>query len=283
MTLRVGLIGDPVGHSISPRFQQAAFDAAGVTACYEAWLTPAADLAQRVASLRAPDALGANVTVPHKQAVMALLDQLDPAAAATGAVNTLVQRGGRLTGYNTDVVGFVEAVKHEGGLDLAGTRVVVLGAGGSARAVVHGLIEAGAAAITVLARRPAAAEALAQAFGGRRVVGGLLPASPAEVETALAGCDVLVNCTPVGMWHGAAEDGLPLPAEALRSSLAVVDIVANPLVTPLLAAATAAGCRTLGGLPMLVRQGAASFTLWTGQPAPLDVMFAAARRAMGLD
>ncbi len=280
MGKRVGLIGDPVAHSISPVFQQAAFDALAIAARYEAWPTPAAELAERVAGLRAPDTLGANVTVPHKQAVLPLLDRLHPTAARAGAVNTIVNEGGRLVGHNTDIAGFLDALRLDGGLDPHGARAVLLGAGGAARAVVIALLDAGAARVRVLNRTPARAEALvAELADGRGEAAAL---EPERATALLSGADLVVNCTTVGMRHSAQEHALPVPAEAIPAGITVVDIVANPLVTPLLAAAAARGCRTLGGLPMLVRQGAAAFTLWTGIPAPVSVMMAAAYRVMGV-
>lgn len=280
MSKRVGLIGDPVAHSISPVFQQAAFDALAIAARYEAWRTPAAALAGRVAGLRAPDTLGANVTVPHKQAVLPLLDRLDPAAERAGAVNTIVNEGGRLVGYNTDITGFLEALRVDGGSDPRGARAVVLGAGGAARAVVIALLDAGAARVRVLNRSPARAAALvAELADGRGEAAALEPDNAARL---LAGADLVVNCTTVGMRHTAQEHELPVPAAAIPVGALVVDIVANPPVTALLAAAAERGCRTLGGLPMLVRQGAEAFTLWTGRPAPVSVMMDAAHRAMGV-
>src|SRR5215467_3699506 len=136
MTLRVGLIGFPLGHSISPAFQQAAFDARGIDARYERWEVPAERLGEVVARLRRPDALGANVTIPHKQAIRAYLDEIDAEARAVGAVNTIVKAGDRLVGRNTDLRGFARAVRDDGLATLSGETVVVLGAGGAARAVV---------------------------------------------------------------------------------------------------------------------------------------------------
>jgi shikimate dehydrogenase len=279
MGKRVGLIGDPVAHSVSPVFQQAAFDALAIAARYEAWHTPAAALAERVAGLRAPDVLGANVTVPHKQAVVPLLDRLHPGAARAGAVNTIVNEDGRLIGYNTDIAGFLDALRLEGGVDPGGAWAVVVGAGGAARAVVIALVDAGVARVRVLNRTLARARALAVELADGRVEAAAL--EPGRAATLLAGADLVVNCTTVGMRHSAEEHALPVPVEALPARAMVVDLVANPLVTPFLAAAAARGCRTLGGLPMLVRQGAAAFTLWTGMPAPVSVMMAAAYRAMG--
>jgi shikimate dehydrogenase len=280
MIKRVGLIGDPVAHSISPVFQQAAFDALAIAARYEAWHTPAAALAERVAALRAPDALGANVTVPHKQAVLPLVDRLHPTAQRAGAVNTIVNAGGRLVGHNTDISGFLEALRLDGGVDPRNARAVVIGAGGAARAVVIALLDAGIAHVRVVNRTLERAAALVAALANGRA--DAAPLEPRRARALLAGADLVVNCTTVGMRHGVHEHELPVPAEAIPDGAMVVDIVANPLETPLLRAAAARGCRTLGGLPMLVRQGAAAFTLWTGMPAPVPVMMAAAERAMGV-
>jgi shikimate dehydrogenase len=283
MTSLVGLIGDPVAHSVSPVFQQAALDVLGLDGRYEAWLTTAAELPARIASLRATGVLGANVTVPHKQAVVPLLDEVEVTVRRTGAVNTILHRDGRLTGYNTDVQGFVDALRLDGGFDPAGARVAVVGAGGAARAVVWGLLDAGAGMVTIVNRTPARAAALAKDLDDPRA--GYWPGSPeADTTTAiLEACDLIVNCTSVGMLHSAQEQESPIPAGAISPGTFVADIVANPLVTPLLRVAAERGCRNLGGLPMLVRQGAAAFELWTGQPAPLEIMRAAARQAMGLD
>lgn len=282
MTQRIGLIGDPVAHSVSPVFQQAALDALGIDARYEAWQTAAADLGARIVSLRAPHVLGANVTVPHKRAVLPLLDIIEDSAREVGAVNTIGNRGGRLTGANTDVAGFLEALRRDGALDPAGLRVAVLGAGGAARAVVYGLLTAGAAEVLVLNRTAARARALAEELGDGRLSAAEWPAETHLLGALLDGRDLLVNCTSIGMRHSPAEAESPVPESTIPAGAFVAEIVANPLVTPLLRAAQRRRCRTLGGLAMLVRQGAASFQMWTGRPAPLDAMFAAARQAMGL-
>ncbi len=280
MTLRLGLIGDPVAHSVSPVFQQAALDALGLDARYEAWQTPAAALAGRVTSLRHPDALGANVTVPHKQAVIPLLDAVDEAAGHAGAVNTIVNREGRLTGYNTDIEGFLSALRLDGGFEPKGATVAVLGAGGAARAIVWGLVQAGASRVLVLNRTVARAEALVSAMPDGKTAAAPLAGDGEALSKLLTPIDLLVNCTTAGMLHAAGEGMLPLAAGLLQPAWFVVDIVANPAVTPLLRAAAERGCRTLGGLSMLVRQGARSLELWTGRPAPFAIMLDAARRAM---
>lgn len=269
MTRVVALLGWPLGHSVSAAFQQAAFDYCGVDARYEPWETPPDALPQRVAALRALEVLGANVTIPHKEAVTEFLDEVDPEADRIGAVNTIVRREGRLLGYNTDGVGFLQPLR-QAGFDPRGRRVLVVGAGGAARAVVAALLDAGAAAVVVANRTQGRAEELARRFG---------IAAAASAEDAAREAELIVNCTPVGMAGGPR--GLPLNPRRIRPGAFVYDIVANPPQTPLLAAARSRGCRTLGGLPMLVCQGAASFRLWTGQEPPLEVMMAAARRALG--
>jgi shikimate dehydrogenase len=275
---RIGLIGHPVRHSVSPVFQQAGFDALGLPFCYEAWDTPAADLPERIASLRDGDRIGANVTVPHKEAVIELLDHVTDEAAAVGAVNTIVRDRLRLVGHNTDIDGFLDALRIEGGFDVCGARVCIFGAGGAARAVVFALLHNGAASITLHNRTTARSEALVAELGGND---GRLTAVVGSAGGAARGSDLIINCTSLGMAGSPVADVSPLEASEVPSGVFVCDIVANPETTPLLALARENGCRTLGGLPMLVRQGAASFALWTGRDAPIDVMFQAVRRAMG--
>ncbi len=277
---RVGLIGQPVGHSISPIFQQAAFDSLGIPARYELWDTPAAELTGRIWSLRRPDALGANITIPHKRAAAALADDRAPEVEITGAANTLVNAGGRLIAHNTDVGGFAGALASELGYSVRGRHAAVLGAGGSARAVLLALARGGAESITVLNRTEVRAQLLADEMGDRLRVP--LRAGPLDDRAGawLSGCDLVVNCTSVGLAGTALAASLPLGPECLPARATVVDIVANPLVTPLLAAAGARGHATLGGLAMLVHQGALAFELWTGRTPPLTLMMDAAQAAM---
>lgn len=279
---RVGIIGYPIKHSLSPVFQQAAFDFHGIPARYEAWETLPEGVAAAVARLRHPSYLGMNVTVPHKQAVMPLLDEIDPLARRIGAVNTIVNRGGRLIGYNTDAAGFLRAVQREAGYSVAGRRALLVGAGGAARAVVFSLLEAGVASLAIANRRPErAADLVADLRGetGRSVVHALAMGED-ELAAVVAAVDLLVNATPLGMRHTAHEQAMPLPGHLLRPGLLVCDLVYNPPQTPLLRAAAAAGAATLEGLPMLIYQGAAAFELWTGQQPPLGLMFERARAAL---
>ena len=277
--MRCGIIGKPVGHSISPIFQNAAFRALGIEGRYEAWETEPEGLAAIVGSLRKGDTLGANVTVPYKEAVPPLLDRLSEDASLVGAANTIVRADdGTLVGHNTDIAGFQRALAEELGGDPVG-RAAVIGAGGAARAVVLALARLGATEIAVANRTVERAIALCDDLAEATGV-PLMPLPLEDAPRAVRAARVIVNTTSVGMAGGAGEGRNPIPAGAFHAGQLVCDVVANPLETPLMRDAAAAGARTLGGLRMLVYQGAAAFTLWTGREAPLDVMLEAVRGAM---
>lgn len=266
---RAVLLAHPAGHSLSPVMHDAAFEALGLDGRYEAWDVPPADLSTALERLRADsDLLGANVTVPHKEAVMAHLDERSAAAQRLGAVNTIVRRRGRLLGDNTDAIGLAAA--------LAGLprppgpgRALVLGAGGAARAAVAVMLDAGAS-VAVHNRTRARAERLAVAFSAEGDVGVV---DAGGLELAVAEADWLINTTSVGMQGG--PPGAALPDGLLPRSGAVIDLIYRPRPTPLLRAAAAAGLVTHDGLEMLLQQGAASFSAWTGHRAPLAAMRAA--------
>jgi shikimate dehydrogenase len=224
---------------------------------------------------------GVNVTIPHKERVVRLLDEVSPQAAAIGAVNTVVVRDGRLVGHNTDAPGFRLALAAAGRTELRGRRVLLVGAGGAARAVAFSCLEAGCGSLAIANRTPARARSLCRAMRGL-FPGAALATAPGAgdgLARAAALSDVVVNTTPLGSRPG---DALPVPPAGLRRGQVVVDIVYRPRVTPLLAAAAAAGGRGVDGLAMLLHQGALAFTLWTGREAPLATMrraLAAASRA----
>ena len=278
MPQRLGIIGHPIGHSISPLFQQAALDAVGFDGAYEAWDVAPEGVGEFVAGLRVPGTLGINVTVPHKEAVIPFLDEVDDWASTAGAVNTIVNRDGRLTGHNTDGIGFLRALRDGAGFDPQGSSVLVLGAGGSARGVVYALARAGAARLAIANRTLARAEALARLAVDSGVAAEALALSDAPGVAGEAA--LIVNCTSMGMAHGPDETGSPLYAADIPSTALVNDLVYNPAETPLLREAAKAGAATLGGIQMLVYQGAASFEMWTGQDAPVDIMLEAATAAM---
>lgn len=270
MTKRVVLIGHPVAHSLSRAMQQAAFDAAGIPATYEIWDRTPAQLADAVAELRADDFLGANVTIPHKEKAAALVDRLTEEAHATGAVNTVTREGKRLVGHNTDVPGFRVALDALVGKQRMPRAAVVLGSGGGARAVVHALVAEGFTRIVVFNRHLHRAEALVRFFGKSAAHMELraMPWHESIIEAELAKTKVLVNATSVGL----RGDETPIPGELIPPDLLVMDLIYNPARTRLLRDAEAAGCQVLNGELMLLHQGAAAFTLWTGQPAPLELM-----------
>ena len=280
MTRTIALFGHPVAHSISPRFQQAALDALGIDARYEAWDVPPEELPSAIERLRSRDLIGANVTVPHKVAAMRLVDRRDALAERVGALNTIVNRDGLLHATNTDVAGIRRALA-TAGVEVAGASVLLIGAGGAARAVVVAMREAGARRLTIANRTLAGAAALAHVAGDVRDVRfAPLEAGDGTFRTAVREAQIIVQATSLGMRHGPAEDATPVPADLFVRGQVAFDLVYIPEQTPFLRAAAAAGARTVGGLEMLVGQGAEAFRLWTGQEPPVEVMLAAAREAL---
>ncbi len=280
MTLNLGIIGYPIGHSISPIFQQAALDHYSLDSRYQAWEVPPHTLPQFIEGLRSPDTLGCNVTVPHKEAVMEWLDDVDQWATQVRAVNTIVTQKGKLKGYNTDSYGFLRALKEQGNFTHEGRTVLILGAGGAAKGVAMVLAREGAASITIANRTLRRAERLAQSLEEQGTKAIALPLDDEALDHLVTECDLIVNCTTLGMKHGSNEGRTPLVAAQIQPHILVYDLVYNPPMTPLLREAKKAGAATLAGLPMLVYQGAASFELWTGREAPVDVMMKAAREAL---
>jgi len=266
-----GIIGDPIGHTMSPLMHNAAFTRMGIDYLYVPFRVKKEELSQAIAGMRALNIRGLNVTIPHKVAIMPLMDKLDGLAERIGAVNTVVNDDGVLTGYNSDASGFLQALR-AGGVEPAGKKVVVLGAGGASRAISFTLAERGVH-LVILNRQLefAWAEELAgqisQAFEMKVEA---LKLDEENLSSVLAGTDVLVNATSVGMSPDI--DETPVPGKLLKSGLVVFDIVYNPLKTRLLEEAEAAGAKTISGLDMFVWQGALPFELWTGLKAPVELM-----------
>jgi shikimate dehydrogenase len=268
MSKRVVLIGHPVAHSLSGAMQQTAFDSAGIDARYELWDRAPIALPEAINEVRGDDFLGANVTIPHKERVVPMIDKLTEEAHATGAVNTLTREGRRLVGHNTDVPGFVAALDKLVGRQKMPRQAVVLGAGGGARAVVYGLIRAGFQRVIVFNRHLHRAEGLVRHFGrsASHMELKAMPWHESIIESELAKTKVLVNATSIGL----TSDVSPVPGELVTADLLVLDLIYNR--TRLLRDAESNGALAMDGETMLLHQGAAAFTLWTGQPAPLDVM-----------
>jgi len=261
------VLGWPLKSTLSPAIHCAAFEALSLPWTYLAWPVPPERLAAAVEGLRALGAVGANVTMPHKGAVMELLDQVTEDARSLGAVNTISRSGDTLVGHNTDVAGFAASLQ-QSGVDISGRSALVLGAGGAARAVVWALDQTGASDIAVCARRPEAAEAVSGLAGNVRALAW------AEREESAQAAGLVVNATPVS-----AVGGDPLPGARFRPGQVVVDLVYVPAETELLLRARAEGAQTVGGLGMLVHQAAASLRIWTGLDPPLEAMWRAISEA----
>ena len=287
---RLAVLGHPIGHSLSPVMQAAAFRAAGLPWSYTAWDVPPGDLAAALAQVRSDPAwAGVNLTIPHKEAVLPLLDRVDPAARRLGAVNTVVREDdGTLVGYNTDGAGFLRDLEEHGlpAGQLAGRRALILGAGGAARAVAFALLDVGMDVI-LANRTEERAAALARDLEragaqGRRAPGPrvqVLTLDDPRLPAVAAGCWLVVNATSAGM---PPQEGIdPLPATCRpHPGQVFYDLVYRPAVTPFLARAAAAGARAIGGLGMLLHQGAAAFEHWTNRPAPVAAMRAALEAAL---
>jgi shikimate dehydrogenase len=270
MTKRIVLIGHPVAHSLSGRMQQAALDSLGIDATYEALDVEPIALAETVATLKEADYLGANVTIPYKEKVVSLMDRLTEEAQATGAVNTITREGKRLVGHNTDVAGFRIALDQLVGRQRMPRHAVVLGAGGASRGVIHALITAGFQRIIVFNRHLHRAEALVKFFAKSAAHMELkaMPWHETIIESELSKTKLLVNATSIGLIPGET----PIPGSIIPPDLLVLDLIYNPRRTKLIDEAAANGCAVLNGETMLLQQGAAAFTLWTGQPAPVELM-----------
>lgn len=269
-TTRVAaVIGDPVRHSLSPRLHNAAYRALGLDWVYVAFVVPDGAAAAAIDAARTLDLIGLSVTMPHKTAVASLCDELTPDAAALRSVNTVSRGpGGQIRGDSTDGPGFLRSLA-DSGVDPSGAAVLLLGAGGAARAVARALGGCGAR-VTVAARNPEAGAEAAVLASGAAIAWD-------DREAAARAARIVVNATPVGMTARASTDGVevPLRAEILGPDHVLVDLVYDPIETPLIRIAKERGARVVGGLGMLVHQAALQVEAWSGQPAPLDAMWAA--------
>jgi shikimate dehydrogenase len=265
----VGIVGHPVKHSLSPRIHNAAFAAQGVDMAYLAFDVPPDQLAKAMLGMRALGIRGVNVTVPHKETILPLLDEVDPLAARVGAVNTVVNSEGHLVGHNTDVTGFAEALRSLLPEGARGLKCVVVGAGGAARAVLAALVADGAAAVFVYNRtftRAAALCASAAAWGSTDCVA----MSEDRLRQVAPEAALLVNATSVGLASKVKD--FPVLVDIVQGGQVVVDLVYGQSPTGLVETAWARGARAMDGIEMLVMQAACSYSLWTGLEAPTDVM-----------
>jgi shikimate dehydrogenase len=271
-TRLAAVIGWPVRHSLSPVILNAAFAAAGVDWTFVALEVPPGQGAAAVEAVRTLGLGGLSVTMPHKAAAHAAVDEATPVADELGAVNCVFRRDDRLVGDNTDGAGFIDALAQDPGLDVSGLRCVVVGAGGAGRAVVRALGAAGAAEVVVVNRSPEPAARAAPLAG---------PAGRVGTAADVAGADLVVNATPLGMdATDGGTDSLPVDEGLLHEGQVVVDLVYHPFVTPLLTTARDRGAVAVGGLGMLVHQAGRAFRNWTGEAPPLEAMTTAARHAL---
>ncbi|MBS7640403.1 shikimate dehydrogenase [Candidatus Bathyarchaeota archaeon] len=273
------LIGCPVEHSLSPAMHNAAFQHLGLDYIYVAFNVPPERLGDAVLGIKGLGIYGVNVTMPHKINVIKYLDELDEGARLAGSVNTILNRGEKLVGYTTDGLGALRALRHAG-VDPAGRKVVILGAGGASRAICFALANHVRELIILnrtLERAVKLADELRRVFSFVGVRAGLL--SENVLEDVLKDTDILINATSVGMKPNINET--PVKRELLHGNLTVFDIVYEPLETRLLKEAKSVGARTVDGLWMLVYQGALSFEIWTGAKAPVEVMREAALKRLG--
>ena len=270
-TVLVGVIGNPVKHSLSPVILNAAFREAKINWVYTAFETPEEKLADAIGGIRALGIAGLSVTMPHKARVCSLLDEISDSAQSLGAVNCIVNDAGNLKGHNTDGDGFLDAVKHDAGLDVAGKKVLVIGSGGSARSIIYSLGKAEAREIAVINRtKNKALDALELAGSvGRHV-------EENEIPEVVSEADLVINATPVGMSDTEGTSSFPLEPNLLTKGQLAVDLIYHPISTPWMEALRDRGVEVHGGLSMLIFQAAKAFKLWTGKDAPVEAMRKAA-------
>jgi shikimate dehydrogenase len=276
--IRLGVLGDPVAHSLSPQMQTAGLEASGIEMAYARFRVAAGELPEALRLLPGLDFIGVNLTVPHKVAAAGLVDELDESARQIGAVNTIKVEGGKLRGFNTDGKGFARAIREEFSVDLRDLRVLVIGAGGAARAIALECARDNCERLVIANRDPEKAGQLAQSlrdfFAGPRVLGPVARLQAIGLEEAamrfqIANTDLVVNATPLGLSRG---DAPPVPARLLEPHLMIYDTVYAAGPTAFVSGAIAAGARAADGRSMLLHQGALAFEIWFDRAAPVEAM-----------
>jgi len=278
----IKLLGYPLGHSISPIFQQVALDYCGVQADYTACAVVESKLPDEIEKIRLNRCLGANVTIPYKEKVIPLLDEIDSVALKLGSVNTIVKQKGKLVGYNTDIYGFTKSLIDYGGFNPDGKNALIFGAGGAARAAAFALVAEQVNTLTLVNRNLERAELLAFELNREGFSCFTESLESENLQDIINQADLIVNSTPVGMEKHSQQGFSILQGNRLEKSTYVYDLVYSPARTPLIKKAQAVGAKSLGGLPMLIYQGASSFTMWTSHQPPVELMFEAANKALNI-
>ncbi len=280
MSSNIGVMGHPIGHTKSPIFQQAGLDELGIKETFEAWDVMPDELEEKIGTFRTSGFLAACVTLPYKQAVIPMVDELTEAAEAVGAVNWIFNRDGQLIGHNTDSTGFLRALKEKVGFDPNGADAVVFGAGGAARAIVYALKTAGVNRLTIANRTIENARTLASDFSEGRFKPNAIGISRDELSDYVPYATLLVNTTSLGMAGGPAELATPVTADMISAEAVGYDAVYAPPMTKFLREVEEAGGESAGGMTMLVFQGIEGFEMATGQTAPVGTMFKAIEHAL---
>ncbi len=269
----LGVIGDPIHHSLSPLMHNRALEKQELEYIYLPFRVVVKDLAEGIKGLKALQFVGVNVTIPHKVAIISHLDEISKEADLIGAVNTIHLKDGNLIGYNTDGIGFLRSLKEEGGVEPGGAKILILGAGGASRAVVIQLGLAGAEEIVIANRTFIKGEMLAKECNQKikNTIYRAISFEPQVLKQEVESAEIIINATPIGM-ASVDEKELPFEVDWFKPSHLVADLVYRPLETPFLKIAKKAGARTLSGVGMLVYQGAEAYKIWTGKEPPIEVM-----------
>ena len=279
MKKKVGIIGYPLDHSLSPIFQQAAFDDLNIDLSYEAWPLQLEEIPNFMQNLRIKPILGLNVTIPYKEIVIKYLDDIHVDALSIGAVNTIVNSAGTLVGYNTDIIGFSRSLDDFIDIDTIGKTALILGAGGVARAALKTLILKGFGEIVIANRTEERAKKMAIEFSQNNVKINTIDIKDHDLASISKKSSLIVNCTSVGM-YGSDQSFAYLEYSDISKDSFVYDMIYNPLYTPLMKLADLAGAKFSNGLSMLINQGVESFKLWTGQEPNFDIMLESAQNQM---
>ena len=279
---RLGIIGHPLSHSISPEFQQAALDHHEIKADFYRWEIKEDELSSFFKTIQNANFLGASVTIPYKEKCLDFLEKVTDSAKLIGAVNCIVNENNQLVGYNTDGSGFIRALKTKHGFNPQSKKVLLIGAGGAAKAIAYSLLKEKIDQLTIANRTVARGDKLAETLKSIAPKINSIKLERESLIEPLSDVDLIVNTTSIGMKNGPAPEHSPIPEDLIPRNAMINDIVYNPIETPLIKAAKIKKAPTIGGLDMLVYQGVEAFELWTNKHAPETIMYDAAQKALGL-